>query len=77
MAVKPVTCDGGVVSVVPITVSEKEVVLVTPPVPVTVIVDVPASVVPDVVIVIVVVQVGLHEVGENVADAPLGIPETE
>ena len=59
------------------TVNEKLVVLVTPLVPVTVIVNVPAGVVVAVFIVMVVVQVGLHDVGENEDVAPVGNPDTE
>ena len=74
VAVNPVTCDGGVVSVVPVTVNVNDVVLATLPVPVTVIVDVPVGVVEPVLIVNVVVQVGLQDVVENIADAPVGNP---
>ena len=59
------------------TVNEKLVVLVTPLVPVTVIVNVPAGVVVAVFIVMVVVQVGLHDVGEKLADAPVCNPDIE
>ena len=60
------------------TVKLKLVVLVTtPPLPVTVRVEVPVGVVEDVLIVKVVEQVGEHAVEENNALAPVGNPEAE
>src|SRR5437867_8648099 len=60
------------------TVKLKLVVLVTtPPLPVTVRVEVPVGVVEDVLIVRVVEQVGEHAVEENDALAPVGNPEAE
>ena len=50
---------------------------VAPDVPVTTMFDVPTGVEPEVVIVIVVVQVGLHDAGENDAVAPDGKPDAE
>ncbi len=61
-----------------VTVRLKVVVLVTPPpVPVTVIGNVPVGVEREVVMVKVVEHVGLQLVGENEAVAPVGSPETE
>lgn len=58
------------------TVRVKDVVFVTdPPVAVTVMVEFPIGVVPKVEIVIVVVQVGEHEVGKNTAVASGGRPD--
>src|SRR6266550_2544859 len=60
------------------TVKLKLVVLVTtPPLPVTVRVEVPVGVVEDVLIVRAVEQVGVHDVEENAAVAPVGNPEAE
>src|SRR5437867_2352086 len=60
------------------TVKLKLVVLVTtPPLPVTVRVEVPMGVVEDVLMVRAVEQVGVHAVGENDAVAPVGNPEAE
>ena len=61
-----------------VTVKLKVVVRVTPPpIPVTVMVEVPAGVVEDVLMVRVVEQVGVHDVEENEGVAPEGNPDWE
>ena len=78
MAVKPVGMEGAWVSM-PITVRVNEVILVSPPVavPVIVTVYVPAGVMERVEIVRTVGQVGEQEVGEKEGVAPVGSPEVE
>ena len=67
---------GAVVSDAPVTVKlNDDVRTIDPLVPVTVMVEVPVGVEPAVVIVNAVLQVGLQEVGLNVAVAPVGRPE--
>ena|ERR1035437_4622753 len=66
---------GGVTSVGAVTERVKEVVLLSvPEVPDTVMVESPTEVVPRVVMVRVVVQVRLHDVGAKLTEAPAGKP---